>query len=177
MNREQFLARMRDIILRGGTSDGPALVRMLEKNCLGPAVAQIVEHSDIHAEARVIHDWEDTMPEYARIEHAEAECLKLLQPDGKHYIDAIKRYRELTRDDAHPVGLADAKKAIDALCERHNIAKGAAPAECTCGHAEHEHIWRLRLMGDAPGGRQVRGNCGRCDCREFRHPSFSGSAR
>lgn len=40
MNRDAFLQRVRDLILRNDTTDGPALVRMLEVNCNGARVLQ-----------------------------------------------------------------------------------------------------------------------------------------
>ena len=147
MNREAFLSRMRDIVLRAGTTDGPALISMLERNCHGVMneataravcfqFAQTFDRPELWADTRrhennyiaavqgaLKFEWQDTMPAYETIEHATAMIAKrLTSPEdfgpGARYITCVKLYKTLT-----DVGLKEAKDAVDALIERLGLVR------------------------------------------------------
>lgn len=121
MTREQFLARVSRLILAAETTDGPALVRMLEVNCLGPA-----ERGGAVNEPPVppVYTFIDTMPAFAAREAATEEVLTLLRSDTPtRYISAVKLFRERVLG----CGLLEAKNAVDALLVKHGIARRPSP--------------------------------------------------
>ena len=110
------------MILAAETTDGPALVRMLEVNCLG--MAQVEAMPRVHDSVNVGYAWVDIMPAFVAREAAIEEVLTMLRSDTPtRYITAVKLYKERVLG----CGLLEAKNAVDTLMTKHGIARRPSP--------------------------------------------------